>query len=122
MSNVWMVWAGLFGFLGVASGAFGEHALREHLDEKALNTFGIGSRYVLVHAVALLGVALASEVRPSMALTVGGWSLVVGMILFGGSLWALALTGIKGLGAITPVGGVAFLVGWLAILMAGVRG
>lgn len=122
MTNGFLVWAGVFGFLGVATGAFGEHGLREHLDEKALQTFGIGSRYVLVHAVALLGVALAREARPSTALTVSGGSFVVGMAVFGGSLWALALTGVKWLGAITPIGGLAFLVGWLALVVAGARG
>ncbi len=122
MTNRFLVLAGVFGFLGVATGAFGEHGLSEHLDEKALRTFGIGSRYVLVHAVALLGVAIAGEFRPSTALTVSGWSFVVGMVVFGGSLWALALTGVKWLGAITPIGGVAFLVGWLALVVAGMRG
>jgi len=122
MSSQFVALAGVFGFLGVATGAFGAHALKARLAADALQTWTLGSRYVMVHAAVLLGVAILSELRPSTALTISGWCFVVGMCIFGGTLWTLSFTGIKWLGAITPIGGTALLVGWALLAWAGFTG
>lgn len=111
-----------FGFLGVALGAFAAHALKARLAPELLATFETGVRYQLIHALALLAVAWAHPRWPGRVLTVGGWLFVAGTLLFSGSLYALSLTGVRGLGAITPFGGVAFLAGWLCLAWAPWRG
>jgi uncharacterized membrane protein YgdD (TMEM256/DUF423 family) len=101
----------ILGFLGVALGAFGAHALREKLSPSLLQTWHTAVLYHMLHAVALL--ALGLYARASGAdVKVGGALLFAGVIVFSGSLYALALTGIKPLGAITPVGGLLLLAGW----------
>lgn len=96
--------------VGVAAGAFGAHALRERLEPRMLEVFETGVRYHLIHALGLFAVAfVASQQRPA---TLAGASMVVGILLFSGSLYALALSGVRTLGIITPFGGVAFLVAW----------
>lgn len=122
MSSYFLSLAGLFGFLGVATGAFGAHGLKARIAEDALQTWTLGSRYVMVHAAVLLGVAILSEIRPSQTLTISGWCFVVGMTVFGGTLWVLSVTGIKWLGAITPIGGVALLAGWALLIWTGLPG
>lgn len=113
------------GFLSVAAGAFGAHALAGRLEPRMLVVFETAARYQMFHALALLalGVWLRSEPRLSRApaARIAGWSFALGTVLFSGSLYALALTGIRGLGAITPVGGLAFLVGWATLGTASVR-
>ena len=105
--------AGVLGFLGVALGAFGAHGLRERLAPGMLDVYKTGVLYQLLHAVALLAVALGAErlARPRAVATL--W--VAGVVIFSGSLYALALSGVRWLGAITPLGGVLFLVGWAAL-------
>jgi uncharacterized membrane protein YgdD (TMEM256/DUF423 family) len=98
--------------LAVALGAFGAHALKARLTPDMLAVYETGVRYQLTHALALLAVAWAVARWPGPAVTASGWLFVVGTLLFSGSLYALALTGVRGLGAITPIGGVAWLVGW----------
>lgn len=103
----------LFGFLGVASGAFAAHALAERLDERMLQVFKTGAEYQMYHSLALLLIGVLVQNWPDAALLrVSGWAFLVGILLFSFSLYALALSGIGPLGAITPAGGVAFLVGW----------
>lgn len=115
----WFIGSGaVAGFLAVALGAFGAHALRARLAPEALASFETGVRYQMYHALALIAVGLLAERNPRQALRLSGWSFVAGMLLFSGSLYALALSGVRSLGAITPFGGVAFLVGWLALLRA----
>jgi len=98
-------------FLAVAAGAFGAHGLKKRLDADLLAIFETGARYHMFHALGLFAAAwLASRGAPSALY--GGWALQVGIVVFSGSLYALALTGVRGLGAITPIGGLAFLVGW----------
>lgn len=100
-------------FLGVAAGAFGAHALRSRLSADLLAVFETGVRYQMYHGFAILLVALAiGHFGHARLLLVSGWSFVGGVILFSGSLYALSLTDVKMLGAITPLGGVLFLVGW----------
>jgi uncharacterized membrane protein YgdD (TMEM256/DUF423 family) len=107
--------------LSVAAGAFGAHALRERLEPRALEIFETGSRYHMYHALAMLLAGLIAGRGVSGAST-AGWIFQVGIVLFSGSLYVLALTDLKVLGAITPIGGVAFLVGWLWLAYAAWRG
>ncbi len=110
------------GFIAVAAGAFGAHALRTRLGADLLAVFEVGVRYQMYHALALLAVAWAATRWPGRAVVAGGWCFVAGTLLFSGSLYALALTGLRGLGAVTPFGGVLFLAGWLLLAYAAVRG
>ena len=103
------------GFLAVAAGAFGAHALRARLQPDLLAVFETGVRYQMYHALALLAVAWVSSRWPAPQAVWAGWLFVVGTVLFSGSLYLLSLTGVRWLGAITPFGGVAFLAGWLAL-------
>jgi uncharacterized membrane protein YgdD (TMEM256/DUF423 family) len=94
--------------IAVAAGAFGAHALRERLEPRALEIFETAARYQMYHALAIVlcgAIATAGSVR-------AGWIMQAGIVIFSGSLYALALTGVKGLGAITPIGGLAFMIGW----------
>ncbi|MEM9244541.1 MAG: DUF423 domain-containing protein [Cyanobacteria bacterium P01_F01_bin.153] len=122
MAKLFLTLAGLFGALGVALGAFGAHALKTQLDARALAIFETATRYQLIHAIAIALVAVlalqqgADEI--STVLTVSGWSYCVGIALFSGSLYGLALSGAKVLGAIAPLGGTAFIVGWIALAIS----
>ena len=116
----WIRIGAVFGFLAVAIGAFGAHGLKEHLEKLGRSaTFETGVHYHFYHALALLAVGLvAGPHRAGTAGQVAGWSFVVGMVLFSGSLYLLSVTGITKLGIITPFGGLAFLAGWLALAVA----
>ena len=107
-----------FGFLGVALGAFAAHALKARIAPEQLATFEVGVRYQLVHAFALLAVAWAHTRWPGRRVAAAGWLFVIGTLLFSGSLYALSVSGVRGLGIVTPFGGVALLTGWLCLLMA----
>lgn len=111
-----------FGFLGVLLGAFAAHALKARLEASALATFEIGVRYQMYHALALLAVAWAHTRWPGAAVTSSGWLFVAGVAVFSGSLYVLSLTGARWLGAVTPLGGVAFIAGWIALAWAALRG
>ena len=106
------------GFTGVALGAFGAHALKARLAPELLATFETGVRYQLTHALALLAVAWACTRWPGRVVQASGWLFIAGTLLFSGSLVALSLTGVRGLGLVTPFGGVALLLGWLCLLAA----
>jgi len=113
-------WLGcVFGLLAVAAGAFGAHALRARLPADLLAVFETAARYQMVHALALLAVALVAARAPSSMAAAAGWLFCAGIVLFSGSLYALALTGIRVLGAVTPLGGLCFLAGWAALALAG---
>lgn len=108
----------LSALISVAAGAFGAHALRARLTPEYLAVFETAARYQMYHALGLLAAAWAITRWPG-ALPIGaGWLFVAGMVLFSGSLYALALTGAGWLGAITPLGGVAFLAGWLCLVLS----
>ena len=104
--------------LAVALGAFAAHGLRSRISPEALQTFETGARYHMYHALALLAVAWAATRWPGGAITAAGWLFVAGTLLFSGSLYLLAVTGVRVLGAITPFGGLAFILGWLALAWA----
>jgi len=109
----------LLGFIDVAFGAFGAHALRERLSPDLLAVFETGVRYQMYHALAILIVALfRGRSSTNSRATWAGWCFVAGIVLFSGSLYVLALTGIGVFGAITPIGGLFFLAGWLCLLFA----
>ncbi len=101
--------------IGVAAGAFGAHALKSRLSAEMLNTFEVGVRYQMYHALALIAVAWAQTRWPGRLVITSGWLFVIGTVLFSGSLYLLSLSGLRLLGAITPLGGVAFLAGWLCL-------
>ena len=115
MERTFVILGALSGFVGVAAGAFGAHGLRQRVSPDMLAVFETGARYQMYHAVALLAVAWAGTRCPGPALQFAGWAFVAGTLLFSGSLYLLSLTGARWLGAITPVGGVAFLAGWLGL-------
>jgi uncharacterized membrane protein YgdD (TMEM256/DUF423 family) len=108
----------LSGLISVAAGAFGAHALRARLTPEYLAVFETGARYQMYHALGLLAVAWAVCRWPGPLPAWAGWLFVAGTVLFCGSLYALSLTGARWLGAITPLGGVAFLGGWLCLVLA----
>ena len=110
----WM-FGSISAFIGVAAGAFGAHALKARIDPAMLLVYETGVRYQLIHAIALLAIGLAAARLPA-----GRWSIPVGLfvagtVLVAGSLYALALSGMRWLGAVTPLGGFCFLLGWLAV-------
>lgn len=107
----------LSALVSVAAGAFGAHALRARLTPEYLAVFETAARYQMYHALGLLAVAWAITRWPGALPVWAGWLFVVGTVLFCGSLYALALTGVHWLGAITPLGGLAFLAGWLCLAL-----
>ena len=115
MDRTFFVLGAASGFLAVAIGAFAAHGLKGKLPVDLFEVFEVGARYHMYHALALLGVAWAATRWPGAPTTWAGWLFVAGIVLFSGSLYALALTGIRSLGAITPLGGVCFLAGWVAL-------
>ncbi|MCK6506105.1 DUF423 domain-containing protein [Myxococcota bacterium] len=117
--RTWFLSGSLVGFVSVAGGAFGAHALEGRIDPELLETFHTGTRYAMLHAPALLVTGLLSARGRSPACTVAGVAFTAGTLVFTGSLWALALSGQRWLGAITPLGGLCFLVGWLSLARAG---
>ncbi len=116
-----MLWAQLgcvFAFLAVGLGAFGAHALRTRLEPDFQTVYETAVRYHFYHALGLFVVAWLAETRPSVWVSAAGSAFVAGIVLFSGSLYALALSGQRWLGAITPLGGLAFLAGWMLLLVA----
>jgi uncharacterized membrane protein YgdD (TMEM256/DUF423 family) len=121
MERFFFLCGAISGFVGVALGAFAAHALRERLTAEMAGIFEVGVRYQMYHALALLAVAWAATRWSSPMLVAAGWCFVVGTLVFSGSLYILGLTGIRWLGAITPIGGLAFLAGWLLLAWSTLR-
>ncbi|KPY98581.1 DUF423 domain-containing protein [Pseudomonas syringae] len=121
MLRNFLMLAAFFGFTGVALGAFAAHGLKERLSAEYLAVFHTGVLYQLIHALALLGVAILATHIPGRLITWAGFSFAVGILLFSGSLYALTLTGFSKLGIITPFGGLAFLFGWSMLGLAAWR-
>lgn len=123
MERIFFILGSVSGGLAVALGAFGAHGLRSRLTPDLLATFETGVRYQMYHALALLAVGWAvTRWTRSAFPTYAGWLFVAGTILFSFSLYLLALTGARWLGAITPLGGVAFVAGWMCLALAAWRG
>ena len=126
-AHLWVIIGAILGFLGVAFGAFGAHGLSQRLSERSLAIFNTGAQYQMYHALALAALGAWANGRPEIFSTSGAWvtaagvSFTAGTLIFSGSLYALAVTDIKILGAITPIGGLAFLVGWISFAIAALK-
>lgn len=122
MTNPFLAMASVSGFLAVALGAFGAHGLKARLSEEMMAVYRTAVEYHFYHTLALLAVAvLLYTGSQSTMLRASGWLFVGGIIVFSGSLYALALSGIRVLGAVTPIGGLLFLAGWIALAVAAFR-
>ncbi|MEX0893386.1 MAG: DUF423 domain-containing protein [Gemmatimonadota bacterium] len=118
MERTFFALGSLLALLAVAAGAFGAHALSSRLPADRLDIFEVGARYHMYHALALLAVAWASTRWSTPLVAAAGWLFVVGVVVFAGSLYALALGAPRWFGAITPIGGVCFLAGWALLAWA----
>ena len=116
--KLWLVAGAISGFLSVALGAFAAHGLQSRVGPAEIAVFETGARYQMYQALALLAVAWVAAQGAGISATVAGWAFVIGTILFSGTLYYLGLTGSRALVMVTPVGGVAFLVGWAALAVA----
>ncbi|PLW70964.1 DUF423 domain-containing protein [Pseudohalioglobus lutimaris] len=120
MAKLFITLAALGGMLAVTFGAFGAHALRSRLDDYSIGVFETAVQYHFYHSLALLAVGVIALSQPqTVLLKSAGWLFLIGIIVFSGSLYVLALTGIKWLGAITPFGGLAFIAGWACLASVG---
>ena len=113
LSQQFLVLGTVFAGVAVAAGAFGAHGLSKTLDEHRLQVFDTATRYQMYHAVGLCIVAWAIDRYPRQRLEQTGWLFTLGILLFSGSLYVVSLAGIRWMGAVTPIGGAAFLAGWL---------
>jgi uncharacterized membrane protein YgdD (TMEM256/DUF423 family) len=121
MTRTFVALGAISALLAVAAGAFGAHALRARLSPDMQAVFETGARYHMYHALALLAAAWAFTRWPGGLVVAAGWLFVIGTVLFSGSLYLLALSGQRWLGAITPLGGLAFIAGWAALAWAALR-
>ena len=110
------------GALAVMIGAFGAHGLKEKLSAEMLAIYKTGVEYHFYHTLALLAVGLVALHFQSKWLTASGWSMFAGIVIFSGSLYALSISGVKVLGAITPIGGLCFIAGWILLALAVIKG
>ena len=117
----WVATGALFGAAAVGLGAFGAHGLKARVPPEDLAIFETAARYHLIHALAIVAAAWAVDRFPGTAAQAAGWLFAAGIVLFSGSLYALVLTGTRALGAMTPVGGLLFLGGWIALAVAALR-
>src|SRR5438045_1109379 len=118
MDRTFLLAGAVAGLIAVGFGAFGAHGLRGRLTPEMLAVFETGVRYQMYHALALLLVAALAPHMAGKAIAAAGWLFVGGIVVFSGSLYLLAVTGVTILGAITPIGGVAFLAGWASLIVA----
>jgi uncharacterized membrane protein YgdD (TMEM256/DUF423 family) len=121
MDKTFLLIGAVAGFIGVGFGAFGAHGLKERISPEMLTVFETGARYQMYHAFAILIVALALARADGWLVRTAGWLFTAGIVLFSGSLYLLAVTGVTILGAITPLGGLAFLAGWACLIVAALR-
>ena len=119
VNKTFLLLGALFAFLGVAFGAFGAHGLRNRISPEMLIVFETAVRYQMYHSLAILLVGLMMAPMGGPMIQTAGWAFAIGIVLFSGSLYLLALTGTTTFGAITPIGGLAFLVGWGCLIVAG---
>ncbi|ULO05953.1 DUF423 domain-containing protein [Paenibacillus sp. 19GGS1-52] len=118
MQRTFMTWGALLAMLGVAIGAFGAHLLKSIISEDYMQVYETGVHYQMIHALGLILIALVvGQWGESTRLRWAGWLLCSGIVLFSGSLYVLSITGVKVLGAITPLGGVCFIAGWIFLAL-----
>ena len=118
MVKFWFISTAIFGFLSVALGAFGDHILKNTIDDYGKSIYEKAVLYQMFHTMALFAVGVMQHLNKETSFSVAGWGFLAGIILFSGSLYLLTTTGIKWLGAITPIGGVAFLFGWFWLVVS----
>lgn len=118
MAKLFLVIGSIIMGLSVALGAFGAHGLEPKISEKLMKNYQTGVHYQMIHGLGIIAVGLLAIKLTSQMLHAAGWSFLVGIIFFSGSLYLMALTGMTKLGAITPIGGVAFIVGWLLLALS----
>jgi uncharacterized membrane protein YgdD (TMEM256/DUF423 family) len=121
LDRLFLMLGAVSGLIAVGAGAFGAHALRARLTPELLGVFETGARYQMDHALALVVAAWVVSRWPESLAAWAGWLFLAGTIVFSGSLYALALTGVRWLGAVTPLGGLCFLAGWLCLALAAAR-
>ncbi len=122
MQRLFFALGSSFALLAVVAGAFGAHALKQRISADMLTTFEIAVRYQMYHALGLIAVAWTSSQWNSRLFLPAGWLFVIGVLIFSGSLYILSLTGMRWLGAITPIGGLALIAGWACLVWAAIRG
>lgn len=120
VQQTFLVSGALFGFLGVAAGAFGAHFLKSRLPLDSLDVFEVAVRYQMYHALTLIGVAILIGLFPSTWFVAAGWLFIAGTVVFSGSLYLLVFSAIRTWGAVTPVGGLLLLLGWLSLIGGGI--
>ncbi len=118
MDKVFMTIGAASAFIGVALGAFAAHGLKGKLAASAVETFEVGVRYQMYHAFALIATSWVLSRWPGPNGAIAGWLFVAGTVIFSGSLYGLSVSGVRWLGAITPLGGLSFLAGWVYLIRA----
>ena len=118
MKNLFFIFGAGFSLLSVVFGAFGAHSLKDKLSKEMLDVFEVAVRYQMYHGIGLIVVAWALSQWQNSLTTAAGWCFVAGILIFSGSLYILSLTGMRWLGAITPIGGLAFIAGWGCLIIA----
>ncbi|HVT37234.1 MAG TPA: DUF423 domain-containing protein [Nevskiaceae bacterium] len=121
MPRIFLAIGALYGLFGVLLGAFGAHALKERLAPDLLAVWRTAVEYQFYHALALMLLALLLRDAANGLMQAGGWCFAAGVLVFSGSLYALALTGVRMLGAVTPVGGLLFIAGWICLLLGALK-
>ena len=122
MQNLFFALGSGLSLLGVVFGAFGAHTLKSKISPEMLETFEVAVRYQMYHSLGLIAAAWAVSQWQNQLTAASGWCFLAGILIFSGSLYVLSLTGIRWLGAITPIGGLAFIVGWGCLTIAAIRG
>lgn len=122
MERLFFITGSISAFLAVALGAFAAHGLKSKLPPEMLEIFEVAVRYQMYHALAQIAVAWALGRWPGGAVTAAGWLFLAGTVIFSGSLYLLSVTGLRWLGAIAPIGGLAFLLGWLLLSWGALKG
>ena len=121
MSRLFFAFGSGFALIAVITGAFAAHTLKSKLSPDMFQVFEVAVRYQMYHALGLIAVAWAASQWSSQLIAASGWLFVAGIVIFSGSLYILSLTGIRWLGAITPIGGVAFIIGWGCLLWTAIK-
>ena len=119
--KIFILLGSIFALIGVAAGAFGAHAMADRVDQRMMEIWETAVQYQMYHALALFGVAWLHQQTEAVSALVAGWSFTAGILVFSGSLYLMVFTGARALGAITPVGGVAMLVGWFCCILAALK-
>ena len=122
MSNFFIGLGALSAFISVAAGAFGAHTLKQALDSDMLAVYHTAVDYQFFHSLGLILIGILHKISPRRAHSVAAWAMLVGIMIFSGSLYILSMTGIKWLGMITPIGGICFLAAWLIVALSYLAG